>query len=101
MSIYYDVLASKVIENVLNLGELYIYRICCFRRLQDLPAAMRGVRGAGDLHVRLGVSQDRGPAPGHVHGRLHVRQLLRARHQREPHRGPSHNTQGEVRKLNK
>ena len=37
---------------------LYIYRIYCFRRLQDLPAAMRGVRGAGDLHVCLGVSQD-------------------------------------------
>ena len=25
---------------------------------------MRGVRGAGDLHVCLGVSQDGGPAPG-------------------------------------
>ena len=31
------------------------------RRLQDLAAAMRGVRGAGDLHVRLGVPQDGGP----------------------------------------
>ena len=31
------------------------------RRLQDLAAAMRGVRGAGDLHVRLGVPQNGGP----------------------------------------
>ena len=27
MSIYYDVLASKVIKNLLNLGELYVYYI--------------------------------------------------------------------------
>ena len=79
---------------------------------------MRGVRGAGDLHVRLGVPQDGGPgeptnqitasghvtavlisywpAPGHVHGRLHVRELLRARHPGQPRPGPGpHHQQGE------
>ena len=36
------------------------------------------------------------PAPGHVHGRLHVRELLRARHPGQPHPGPGpHHQQGE------
>ena len=40
---------------------------------------MRNLGGPGDLHVRVGVPQDRGKAPGDVHGRLHVRLLLRSR----------------------
>ena len=39
------------------------------------------------------------PAPGHVHGRLHVRELLRARHPGQPHPGLGpHHQQGEQQK---
>ena len=53
---HYEV--DAIVFDASLVSDIFIY---CFRRLQDLPAAMRGVRGAGDLHVRLGVPQDGGP----------------------------------------
>ena len=62
------------------------------RWVQDFTPAMRGVGHVGHLHVCVGMFEDGWSTPWHVHGRVHVRQLLRPRHQRQPHQ-PTDNKQ--------
>ena len=63
------------------------------RWVQDFTPTMRGVGDVGHLYVCLGMPQDGRAAPGHVHGRVHVRQLLRPRHQRQSHQSADNKQQ--------